>query len=71
MSKKRTFLKSTVDKDVATLRKEITERDNQLRSLKFELGFGKVDALTAIRTAKRERAQLLTMLSQKLTASKE
>lgn len=64
MSKKVTFLGSLQGKDIKALRVLVTERDASIRSLKFDLGFGKVDALAKLRTAKRERAQLLTLMRQ-------
>ncbi|MBI4185548.1 hypothetical protein HY524_00680 [Candidatus Berkelbacteria bacterium] len=73
MSARTTFLRSIEGKDDTWLRSEIASRDSAIRTLKFELGFGKLDTLTHLRSAKRERAQLLERLSssQRLTQTKQ
>lgn len=64
MSSSTKFLTTVRGKDAAWLRTEITKRDELIRTLKFDLGFGTVDALRKLREAKRERAQLLTVLAE-------
>lgn len=70
MSKATKFLTSVRGKDANWIRAEIIKRDDQIRTLKFDLGFGTVDALSKLRVAKRERAQLLTVLREVETAAK-
>ncbi len=65
MSQASTFLASVRGQDLASLQAEVTKRDTLIRSLKFDLGFGTVAALANLRVAKRERAQLLTLMRQK------
>ena len=71
MSKSTTFLESIKGKDAAWLRTEVHKRAELIRTLKFDLDFGKVDALVARRVAKRERAQLLTTLTQSIKAGEK
>ena len=70
MSKATKFLAEIRGKDADWLRAQIITRDDQIRTLKFDLGFGTVDALSKLRAAKRERAQLLTVLREINTAAK-
>lgn len=67
MAKQKDFLKTIRDKDVNTLRKELDDRYEKVRSLRFNVGFGTLSALKELRTAKRELAQLWTVLGEKLS----
>ncbi|MGI6103126.1 MAG: 50S ribosomal protein L29 [Patescibacteria group bacterium] len=71
MAKHTDFLKTIRDKDAAWLRKELDTRYEKIRSLRFDVGFGTVSALKELRTAKRELAQLWTVLGEKLTRDAE
>ena len=60
------FLKTIRGKDAAWLRKELDVRYEKIRSLRFDVGFGTVSALKELRSAKRELAQLWTVLGETL-----
>lgn len=66
MSKTQTFITEIRTKDRTWLERQIAERYATLRTLRFGLGFGTVSARTELRAAKRELAQLWTVLGEKL-----
>lgn len=67
MAKHTTFLKDIRTHDTAWLKAEITKRHETLRALRFEIGFGTVSSLSQFRAAKRELAQLWTVLGEHLS----
>ncbi|MBI4023208.1 50S ribosomal protein L29 [Candidatus Berkelbacteria bacterium] len=69
MADQHTFLSKARAHDLPWLQAEIEQRVSLLRSLRFDLAFGTVSALKALRTAKRELAQLQTISTEKQRAA--
>lgn len=71
MSQGSKFLTSIRKYDTKKLNQEIGKRSESIRTLRFSLGFGTVSSLKDLRVARRELAQLKTILKEKsLTEAK-
>ncbi len=69
MAKQTQFITDARTHDAAWLKTEIAKRHETLRTLRFEIGFGSLNSLSQYRVAKKELAQLWTVLGEKLTAA--
>jgi len=69
MATQQSFLSTVRGKDAKWLAAEIVKHHNDIRRLRFDLTFGNVGALSALRVAKRELAQLLTVQAEQKDAS--
>lgn len=63
---KQPFLKEVRTHDSAWIQTEIRARYETLRTLRFDIGFGNLNSLSKFRTAKKELAQLWTVLGEKM-----
>jgi ribosomal protein L29 len=68
---KQTFTNEIRTHDAAWLQAEITKRYESLRTLRFDIGFGNLNSLSQFRVAKKELAQLWTVLGEKMAQSDE
>jgi len=68
---KQTFTSEIRTHDAAWLQAEITKRYESLRTLRFDIGFGNLNSLSQFRVAKKELAQLWTVLGEKMAQSDE
>ncbi|MCA9388387.1 50S ribosomal protein L29 [Candidatus Berkelbacteria bacterium] len=68
MSQSNKFLTSIRKYDPKKLTEEIGKRNEAIRTLRFDLGFGTVSSLKDLRVARRELAQLKTVLKEKSLA---
>ena len=50
--------------DAAELNKELRESEEQMFRLKFQMGMGQMEGLKKLRTLKKERARMLTVLRE-------
>jgi ribosomal protein L29 len=66
MSKKAKFITEIRKKDQKSLEAEIAKRYRDLRTARFEIGFGTFTNLKKLRTARKELAQLWTVLGEKM-----
>jgi large subunit ribosomal protein L29 len=57
--------------DASDLKKKATETTEQLFHLKFKLAMGQTDTLKKMRELKKDRARMLTVLSEKARAEKK
>lgn len=69
MAHRATFIEKMRTKALPALESEIRTRQETIQRLSFDLTFGNVGALKALRAAKRELAQLLTLQSEQSRAS--
>ena len=60
------FTKEIRTHDAAWIQAEITKRYEALRTLRFDIGFGNLNSLSQFRVAKKELAQLWTVLGEQL-----
>ncbi|HYK60274.1 MAG TPA: 50S ribosomal protein L29 [Bryobacteraceae bacterium] len=51
--------------DAAELNKELRESEEQMFRLKFQMGMGQMEGLKKLRTLKKERARMLTVLRER------
>jgi large subunit ribosomal protein L29 len=51
--------------DAAELNKELRESEEQIFRLKFQMGMGQMEGLKKLRSLKKERARMLTVLRQR------
>ena len=63
---KNTFTTDIRTHDASWLQAEISRRYETLRALRFDIGFGNLNSLSQFRAAKRELAQLWTVLGEKV-----
>ena len=68
MSQSNKFLTSIRKYDPKKLTEEIGKRNEAIRTLRFDLGFGTVSSLKDLTVARRELAQLKTVLKEKSLA---
>lgn len=68
---KNTFIKDIRTHDAGWLQAEIAKRHETLRALRFEIGFGTVNSLSQFRAAKKELAQLWTVLGEQMSQADE
>ena len=54
--------------DIADLERQIQESQEQLFRLRFQMGMGQFEGLKKYRTLKKDRARMLTVLSEKRAA---
>lgn len=57
--------------DTAWLQAEIAKRYETLRALRFDIGFGTLNSLSQFRAAKKELAQLWTVLGEQVAHTNE
>jgi large subunit ribosomal protein L29 len=55
--------------DVAELERQTQDAQEQLFRLRFQIGMGQTEGLKKYRNLKKDRARLLTVLSEKKTGS--
>ena len=51
--------------DAAELNKELRESEEQMFRLKFQMGMGQMEGLKKLRSLKKERARMLTVLRER------
>ncbi len=68
MAKQTAFITDARTHDTAWVKAEIAKRYDTLRTLRFEIGFGNLNSLSQFRVAKKELAQLWTVLGEQLMA---
>ena len=68
---KQSFTTEIRTHDAAWLQAEITKRYESLRTLRFDIGFGNLNSLSQFRVAKKELAQLWTVLGEKMAQPDE
>jgi ribosomal protein L29 len=63
---KQPFTKEIRTHDATWIQTEITKRYEALRTLRFDIGFGNLNSLSQFRVAKKELAQLWTVLGEQM-----
>jgi large subunit ribosomal protein L29 len=56
--------------DAAELNKELRESAEQIFRLKFQMGMGQMEGLKKLRSLKKERARMLTVLRERVVEKK-
>lgn len=66
---KRNFFKELKGKPVADLGKELRDKKEALRQLRFDLAAGKIKNAALIREAKKDIARIMTLLNSAATSN--
>ncbi|MCL4401537.1 MAG: 50S ribosomal protein L29 [Acidobacteria bacterium] len=59
------------DLDDAELRQELKNIDEQMFRLKFQMSMGQMDGLKKVRTMRKDRARMLTVLREREMAAQQ
>lgn len=57
--------------DIGDLERQVQETQEQLFRLRFQMGMGQLEGLKKYRVLKKDRARMLTVLSEKRAAGEE
>ena len=53
------------DLDSAEIRRQLQENEEQMFRLKFQMSMGQIEGLKKVRTMKKDRARMLTVLRER------